>query len=270
MSARTEPDTLGRRLDGLGRRIAGRHDLAFPWAEPLGVLLDHLGQLPSPAGPRFHRRETTPERPAVPPTKTGRALPADVTARLRPLVGDTAGAVRVHDDDAADARARAHRADAVSVGNDVYFRAGKLRPREPRGFALLVHEATHVVERMRPGAAWRRATTGGAGEEERLALAREERALAPDVPRAPMPGPLPTAHGGHAEPAAQPVAAHALGPAPDPVAAPAGYAVSRPMTASADRTLPSSGGAALDLEALKAGLLRDLIGQLRDEFERGG
>jgi hypothetical protein len=32
--------------------------------------------------------------------------------------------------------------------------------------------------------------------------------------------------------------------------------------------LPAAAG--IDVEALKAGLLRDLIGQLRDEFERGG
>src|SRR5262245_21766764 len=123
------PDTLGRRLERLGRRLAGRHDFAFPWAAPLGVLLDHLGELPSPAGPRFHRREGRPESLALPqvsPVQVGRVLPSDVTARLRPIVGEGVEAMRVHDDEAADAKARQHRADAVTVGSDVYFRAGKL------------------------------------------------------------------------------------------------------------------------------------------------
>jgi hypothetical protein len=42
------------------------------------------------------------------------------------------------------------------------------------------------------------------------------------------------------------------------------------MTAATDRTVPMPAGATVDLNALKALLLRDLIGQLRDEFERGG
>ena len=284
----SEPVTLGRRLDGLGRRLAARHNVDFPWSAPLGVLLDHLTGLPSPAGPRFARREATPQRLVAPREPTGRALPADVTARLRPLVGDGVEAVRVHDDDAADARARAHRADAVSVGADVYFRAGQLRPREPRGFALLAHEATHVVERLRPGASWRRSTGGGVDDEERLALTREAYALAPPtgVPGSPSGitptgGPMP---GGPAGPAPMSLATPApvAMPAPVPAQAPASTLVAssgappaspqgRPMTAASDRVvgLPAA-AAGIDVEALKAGLLRDLIGQLRDEFERGG
>jgi hypothetical protein len=284
------PDTLGRRLDVLGRRLAGRHDLGFAWATPFGVLLDHLGELPSPAGSKFHRRDAAAERPAIPQVSAGRALPSDVTARLRGIVGGGVDAVRVHDDDAADARARAHRADAVTVGSDVYFRAGKLRPREPRGFALLAHEATHVVERMRPGASWRRSTAGGAGQEERLALAREGQALAPKslwspaCAPSPVPGvatgPIPTVHTGHTRhaeyerpaghPAVAPPASAAPAPIPAPAAATAGHPAARPMTAATDRTVPMPAGATVDLNALKALLLRDLIGQLRDEFERGG
>jgi hypothetical protein len=277
----SEPGTLGRRLDGLGRRLAARHNVDFPWSAPLGVLLDHLTGLPSPAGPRFARREATPQRLVAPQTSTGRALPADVTARLRPLVGEGVEAVRVHDDDVADARARAHRADAVSVGADVYFRTGRLRPREPRGFALLAHEATHVVERLRPGASWRRATAGGVDDEERLALTREAYALAPPLPNGitPTGGPVPRGPAGPAPmslatpaPAAMP--ARAPAPASTSVASsgsPPASPQGRPMTAASDRVvgLPAA-AAGIDVEALKAGLLRDLIGQLRDEFERGG
>jgi hypothetical protein len=277
----SDPGTLGRRLDGLGRRLAARHDVDFPWSAPLTVLMDHLSGLPSAAGPRFARREATPQRLVAPGVPTGRALPADVTARLRPLVGDGVAAVRVHDDDAADARARAHRADAVSVGADVYFRAGQLRPREPRGFALLAHEATHVVERLRPGASSRRSTAGGVDDEERLALTREASALAPPagVPGPPSGfAPVPAIPAGPAPmslatpvPGAMPAPAQA--PVPNSVASsgsPPASPLGRPMTAASDRVVGLPAAAGIDVEALKAGLLRDLIGQLRDEFERGG
>jgi hypothetical protein len=266
----SEPVTLGQRLDRLGRRLVARHDMTPQWSGPLTVLLEHLGRLPSPDGPRFARREAPPGRPV---TSAGRALPADVTARLRPVVGEGVEAVRVHDDEAADERARAHRSDAVSVGTDVYFRAGRLRPREPRGFALLVHEATHVVERMRPGAAWRRATGGGSDDEERLARTREAQALAPAPPAVARPAwaPAPPASAGPARSAPASARSEPLSiSAPAAGGAPAS-AADRPMTAASDRLLGGSPAAAgIDLEALKAGLVRDLIGQLRDEFERGG
>jgi hypothetical protein len=286
----SEPGTLGHRLDGLGRRLAARHDVDFPWSAPLGVLLDQLTGLPSPADPRFARREATRQRLVAPGVPKGRALAADVTARLRPLVGDGVEAVRVHDNDAADARARAHRADAVSVGADVHFRAGQLRPREPRGFALLAHEATHVVERLRPGASWRRSTAGGVDDEERLALTREAYALAPPagVPGSPSgitatgapmtSGQMP---GGPPGPAPMSLATPAPAAMPAPAPAPASTSEAssgsppaslqgRPMTAASDRVVGLPAAAGIDVEALKAGLLRDLIGQLRDEFERGG
>ena len=84
--------------------------------------------------------------------------------------------MRVHDDRAADQLARRHRADAVTVGRDVYFRQDRLRPRDPQGFGLVAHEATHVAEFFAPGAAWRRLTGGAQQEEERLAEANERRA----------------------------------------------------------------------------------------------
>jgi hypothetical protein len=258
----SEPVTLGRRLDRLGRRLATRHSVTPRWSGPFGVLLQHLGRIPAPDGTRFTRREAPVRSPL---TAVGRPLPADVTSRLRPLVGEGVEAVRVHDDEAADTRARAHRADAVTVGNDVYFRAGRLQPREPRGFALLVHEATHVVERMRPGASWRRATSGGSGEEERLALYREAYALGqPTAPAGPVSGPF------SGPPVNLPVNLGAAVPAAAPAPASSPTPAARPMTAATDRVVGAPAAAAIDLEALRAGLVRDLIGQLRDEFERGG
>jgi hypothetical protein len=173
----------------------------------------------------------------------------------------------VHEGEAADETARTHRADAVTVGSDVYFREDRFDPRDPAGFALLVHEATHVVERFRPGASWRRATPGAAAAEENLARTREmsvrpgprpsaDRYLLPPAPAAPTPTAGPAAP----TPTAPAVARHA---------APA----ARPMAAATDRpTAPAAQpqAAAVDVEALRGRIVRDLMRQLRDEFERGG
>jgi hypothetical protein len=146
----------------------------------------------------------------------GRPLPPDVRGRLGDVLADgpagsggagaargdvgraAAGALRVHDDEAADGLARAHRADAVTVGRDVAFRRGRYRPRDDAGFALLVHEATHVLALLQPGAAWQRATGGGRRDEEARAQEGERAGLAAarlpaGAPRTGRPAPPPTA-----------------------------------------------------------------------------
>ncbi|WP_214406929.1 eCIS core domain-containing protein [Pseudonocardia lacus] len=67
------------------------------------------------------------------------------TAYRRPLDD-----VRIHDDGAADAAARAIDALAFTRGADVYFRAGAYDPVTPAGKRLLAHELAHVVQ-QRPG-----------------------------------------------------------------------------------------------------------------------
>jgi hypothetical protein len=274
-----EIPTLGRRLDRQARRAAARAVSDPPWSRPLEVLAGHLADLPSP-DERFARREAAvaepawpvhaddwpgaPEPPAVP---EGRRLPGDVVARLSKVVGPGVENMRVHDDDAADEVARAHRADAVTVGPDVFFQHGRLNPREPRGFGLLVHEATHVVARSQHPAA-----------EEGLALARETAALS---------GPAPVARGWPASPVAQhpgaddtfgipslPAAAVFPAPAAAPPAAPVAMPAGQPMTASVDRStaMPPTvqQQQSIDVDALRGRIMRDLMRQLRDEYERGG
>lgn len=265
-------EPLGRRLDAQARRMAARSMPGMPWAEPFGVLLDHLAELPTPDS-RFARTEATGAEPVWPqrqapspgtaaPAVPGRPLPSDVVERLRTVVGPGVETIRVHDGETADRTARTHRADAVTAGSDVFFRAGRFNPREPGGFALLVHEATHVVERFRPGVSWRRATTGAAVDEETRALARELSVLPSRVPRpdryllppapAAAPPPVPTAP--------QVPAAHVATPA------------ARPMTAAVDRPTAAAAPppASVDVDALRGRIMRDLMRQLRDEFERGG
>jgi hypothetical protein len=300
--------TLGERLDEAGRRLSVRHLPAYPWAGGLGRVLARARSLTGQFDGRFERVEWPPDGrdltasatrwaarrgaagtapgpagvPGLPVAADGaragegRPLPADVRARLRARVGPGADALRVHDDGAADALARAHRADAVTVGRDVYFRGGRYRPRQDGGFALLAHEATHVLALLHPAVAWRRATDGGVADEERSALAAERavrggldpragagggQAHAPAAERA-VPGGL-ESHGGAGT---RPPSTPAKGGAP-PRQAPA----ARPMAAPVDRdaAAPSS-PAPLDLQGLRRSLIDDLMRQLRAEFERGG
>ncbi|MEV6115948.1 DUF4157 domain-containing protein [Streptomyces sp. NPDC052109] len=197
-------------------------------------------------------------------------LPAAARSRLRTAVGPAAEAIRVHHDDRADTLARDLRADAVTLGRDVYFRHGRLSPQDSRGFALLVHEATHVMALLRPGASWRRATGAGIRAEEAEALANE---------RAAVSGPLLGA-GAPRRPAARTVPARTR-PAPLPATAPAapqGPIVRAPaapatqaMRAATDRTTATADvPPPVDVQALKRDLVDDLMRQLRSEFERGG
>jgi len=298
--------TLGRHLDRQARRFATRSLPTRPWVAPFEVLAGRLAALPTPDGGRFNRREagvpeagvaeptwpepepfgeTSPGHDEPPAAPQGRSLPGDVVSRLRAVVGPGVEAIRVHDDEAAHETAVAHRADAVTVGRDVYFREGRFDPREPRGFGLLVHEATHVVERTRPGASWRQATGSATAAEEDLALAREAAVVA-DRPPAPGAWPPPPAlpYGGN--PVTTSSGAFAPVPAPGPSpAAPAAFPgvappaaapptpAARPMTAAIDRpTEPASvaGPPPLDVDALRERIVRDLKRQLRDEYERGG
>jgi Domain of unknown function (DUF4157) len=289
-------DTLGQRLTEQARRIVARCVPDYPWTHPVEVVLDHLTTLPDRFNGRFDRREAATAgdgwdvRPRVrhgsagiaganatrvADIHVGRPLPSDVAHRLRAATGPGVDAIRVHDDTTANTLAGAHRADAVTVGSDIFFRQGRFRPREPRGFALLVHEATHVLERLRPGASWRRATPGGTSDEEHTARAREAVSLTgpavvggPDmawrfapasgwaVPNPPPAVPLPqTAGTGRPSLAGSP---------------PLGSSAAHPMAAAQDRQVEPAPPTPVDLEALRASLVHDLMRQLRDEFERGG
>lgn len=205
------------------------------------------------------------------PAEPGRPLPTDVRERLRPLVGPTAERLRVHQDEGADLLAREHGAAAVTVAQEIFFRRGQFRPRDPDGFALLAHEAAHAVEAMRPNSAWRRATTAGAAEEERVALAQESAVLEARSPghRRAAPRATPRRPGRSPAPAEDPTAPPATPAAPVPAASP----VVRPMTAPLHRELDRSAqrpAAERDHGGSPAGLYRDLRYQIRVEWERGG
>jgi hypothetical protein len=296
--------TLGERLDAQARRLAARLLPSFPWAGPLEVVTDRALALAAPYDSRFDRVETQPEGLAAPRPGTsrttgtvhsdplpagqgdsspgpayrkaagpvgGRPLPDHLRSRLREVAGAGAGAMRVHDGDAADALAREHRADAVTIGRDVHFRRGRYQPHDDRGFGLLAHEAVHVLALLRPGADWHRATGGGRRDEESHAIARERTALArPNGTGTlgqlgPRPGtPTPSTSRARAAPPRR------TDPAPAAAAPSAAAPAATPMTAADARDLAMPPPPALDVAALRRDLVNDLMRQLRTEFERGG
>jgi Domain of unknown function (DUF4157) len=283
--------------------------MAYSWADSLIPVLRRAGQLTESPGGRFERHEAPagelllagpggagrilrpappgvadgalgPAGPAVPPSpgpgaevsRPAAELSADVRARLADVAGPGAGLLRVHADAAADALTRAHRAEAVTTGADVWFRAGRFRPQEPKGLALLAHEAAHVTALLDPGRARRRTAAGGMGGEEDAALAVETAALqrfgyAPGHPE-PLTAPAAWPTLG-SQPAIPPALPHpqpgAAGPAGTSPPAPAAV---QPMAASLDREV--SPPPPFDVEALRRSLVTDLMRQLRSDFERGG
>jgi hypothetical protein len=113
---------------------------------------------------------------------------------------------------------------------------------------LLAHEATHALEASRPGAAWHRATTAGMLAEERRALSVERGVLT----------------GGAAPPAAAPSAPAWTSPS-SPAQAPAAAAVDRFEREDVPAAQPAP-----DLTQFRRDLHRELLLQIRTEFERGG
>jgi hypothetical protein len=83
----------------------------------------------------------------------GHTLPEALRARLEGQFGQDLSAVRLHTDTEADALARDYRAEAFTVGNDIYFASGRYKPETPAGLNLLAHELTHVVQQDAPTAA---------------------------------------------------------------------------------------------------------------------
>jgi hypothetical protein len=161
--------------------------------------------------------------------------------------------VRVHTGEASDGIARSHEADAVTMGRDVHFRRSRYQPRDTRGFGLLLHEATHVVAFLQAGSAWRRATGAGLAAEEHDALRREgEWSSRPSAPPPAVPvGRLPRYEAGGVR------------------SSPANPAA-RAMTAPVSRATPAPRVESLDVAALRKDIVHELMGQLRNEFERGG
>ena len=80
------------------------------------------------------RREMGPGKPLAPGPRRV----------MEGFVGKDLGGVRVHSESAAARMAASLKADAFTVGRDIFFGSGKMQFDTPSGMALLGHELTHV------------------------------------------------------------------------------------------------------------------------------
>jgi hypothetical protein len=110
----------------------------------------------------FDAGEVSPEDPAVEAALahagSGAPLPPGVRRKMEDELGVSLARVRVHTDPVAAQAARAVRAEAFTVGEDIFFAEDAYDPESRSGQKLLAHELTHVVQ------SWQgKSATGGDG-----------------------------------------------------------------------------------------------------------
>ncbi len=117
----------------------------------------------------------------------GRALEPDVRADMEGRLGADFGDVRVHDDGAAAASAKAVNAHAYTVGSNVVFQRDAYDPSSAAGRTTLAHELTHVLQ-QRSGPVEGTSAPGGikvsdpSDRFEREASSTAERVMAAPTP----------------------------------------------------------------------------------------
>jgi Domain of unknown function (DUF4157) len=80
----------------------------------------------------------------------GTPAPSSVRVPLEQQLRTPLDNVRIHDSPAAHNFARSHDANAVTVGNDIYFGRNRFHPTAPEGRELLTHELVHVAQQGSP------------------------------------------------------------------------------------------------------------------------
>jgi hypothetical protein len=90
----------------------------------------------------------------------GRPLPAGLATRASAHLGAPPDQVRVHGDAFAHETAEGIQANAFTVGDHVFFGAGKLDTHSPAGRFRLLHEIVHTLQQrhFRSGRGWGPAT----------------------------------------------------------------------------------------------------------------
>lgn len=103
------------------------------------------------AGDRLQSASSLPFVEAPPQVHEARdsiGKPLDGTTRtsMEAHMGADLGGVRVHTSTRAIAAAQSVRAQAYTVGSDIYFNEGRFNPRTAEGRRLLAHELSHTVQ----------------------------------------------------------------------------------------------------------------------------
>ncbi len=109
---------------------------------------------------RRAERRYKPATPVVVPRAPGPShesagQPLEPAARdaIAPRFGHDFSHVRVHTDATAAQTARSARANAVTIGNNLYFDSGRYQPFSEQGRFLLAHELAHTLQQRTPGKA---------------------------------------------------------------------------------------------------------------------
>lgn len=119
----------------------------------------------------------------------GRPLEPDVRTEMEGRLGHDFGHVRVHDDAAASASARAVNAHAYTVGSNVVFQRDAYDPSSHEGRVTLAHELTHVVQQSQGAVDGSPAAGGIRVSDPSDRFEREAAANAERVMSAPAPAP---------------------------------------------------------------------------------
>jgi Domain of unknown function (DUF4157) len=115
---------------------------------------DRFGEASKATAPATQARApwaTGRPQPAAGNAGSGSALPATMRADFGARLGHSLVNVRVHHDAEADLATRSLAASAFTVGNDIYFRAGRYAPQTEEGRHLLGHELLHVRQQQTAG-----------------------------------------------------------------------------------------------------------------------
>ena len=103
------------------------------------------------AGERRRKRKERAAKNRAPEPKNivsgaGQPLDAGVRRELEEQLGHDLGSVRLHTDRDAGALTSMLGADAVAVGQDIFFGEGQYQPGTEQGRALLAHELLHTIQ----------------------------------------------------------------------------------------------------------------------------
>ncbi|MEW2556970.1 DUF4157 domain-containing protein, partial [Streptomyces zhihengii] len=138
------------------------------------------------SGKRRRRKDRAASRAPEPKqivSGAGQPLDASVRRELEEALGHDLGRVRLHTDRDADALTGLLGADAVAVGQDVFFRDGAYVPGTAEGRRLLAHELLHTVQNQDGLGALRAGRDLGAVSLPQQAVEREAEAAARDFVR---------------------------------------------------------------------------------------
>jgi len=260
--------TLGERLARQVELMQRRHAPHRSWHGLVATILAHDDQRRASHADRWQRRERT-ARPLVPAANDEdpvEGMPSTPARRPAPQVRDVPGMwaprARIHDDAPAVELAARHRADAVTIGTEIFLGHSARRTPEFRE-QVIVHELVHVAQALDPHAAWHRMTGTGIDREERRAIAAERTFVERATP-APVRSPL--------IPRTAPPSAPAPAPAGAVPIASQSSPLMRPMPADAARDVATERPVTpiVTSPLTNDQVMQALMLKIRTDYERGG